>query len=219
VLRVETVVGGRRHESNVEVETIYNHRIRRATDEYAEVDVEIERLEIYHEGQYVGYVENLPDRLRKTRATVYRDGTVEFSRELFLVGDPYVGFEVVSTRAYDGYVLDAYHHSDGYYAGRVDLRSNRVRTIRSSRLFKPGRFDGLVPISLLPRDEGWLGDYGIDAISATGDDYNRYYGGGASRSAPLSGIDPLQQEDGWEYRTEEGSDITFERKSRIQRVQ
>ncbi len=219
VIHVQTVIRGNRYQSEVEVETVYRHSVRRATDDYAEIDVEIERLELYQDGQYLGYVDDLPSRLRKTRATVYRDGVVEFDRELFLVGDPYVGFEVISTRAYEGYVLDAYHHSDGYYAGRVDLRRNRVKTIRSSRLFKPHRFDGLVPVSLLPRDEGWLGDYGADAISAVVDDYDWYYGGSASRNAPVSGNEPLRQEDGWEYRTQDGSDITFQRESRIQRVQ
>jgi hypothetical protein len=218
VIRVETVINGRRNQADVEVETVYTHSVREANDQFAIVDIEIERVEIYQGNRFLGYVEDVPSRLRRTSATVYRDGDVIFDRDIFLVGDSYVGFEMVSTQAYDGYVLDAYHHTDGYLAGKVDLRRHRVSTVRSSRLFKPHRFDGLVPISLLPSDEGWLADYGFEAISASYDDYDWYYGG-QSRPTNAYRAEPLRQEDAWDYTTEDGADIAFKRESQILRVQ
>ena len=216
VVYVETVVNGRRNRAEVEVETVYSHRLIYANDNFAEVDVEIERLEIYQGGRYLGAVDRIPTALSQMTATVYRNGDVFFDRETFLLGDTYSGLELLSTQAYDGYVLDAYHHRDGYRVGQVDLRRGRVVEKRSSRLFRPDRVDGHVPISLLPNDEGWLWDYGADAISAAVDDYDWYYGGSGAR-AP--GVDPYRQEDAWDYTAQSGVDIRFRRESQIQRVQ
>lgn len=217
VVKVETVVYGRPSRAEVEVETVYSHEVVHANDEFAEIDVRIERLELFQGGQFLGYVDRLPSDLSQMTATVYRNGEVYFDREIFLLGDPYAGFEVVSTRSYDGYVLDAYHHTDGYRAGSVDLRNHRVRSRKSSRLFRPNRADSHVPISLLPNDEGWLWDYGIDAISATVDDYDWYYGGQrTSMTQPSTG---WSQQDAWDYQTDSGAEIKFERNSQIRRVQ
>jgi hypothetical protein len=218
VVYVETVVNGRPSRAQVEVETTYSHRVIQANDEYAEINVQIERLEIYENGRYLGHVEQIPAGLSDMTATVYKDGQVYFDREIFLVGDRYAGFEVLSTRAYDDYVLDAYHHSDGYRAGKVDLGSNRVRTIRSSRLFRPDRADGHVPISLLPNDEDWLWDFGVNAISAASDNYDVYYGASGRASDIDLGVEPFRQEDEWQYSAKSGAEIKFQRESQIQRV-
>jgi hypothetical protein len=219
VVQINTVVYGRPSRSQVEVETVYSHEVVHANDEFAELDVRIERLELFENGEFLGYIDEIPSSLKQMTATVYRNGDVFFDREIFLLGDPYAGFELVSTRAYEGYVLDAYHHTDGYRVGSVDLRRHRIRTKKSSRLFRPNRADGHVPISLLPNDEGWLWDYGIDAISATVDDYDWYYGGqGRTRRTQPSG-EGWSQQDAWDYKSEAGAEISFERQSRIQRVQ
>ena len=219
VVYVNTVVSGRPSRSQIEVETVYSHEVIHANDEFAELDVRIERLELFENGRLLGYIDQIPSSLTQMTATVYRNGDVFFDREVFLIGDRYAGFEVVSTMAYEGYVLDAYHHSDGYRVGSVDLRNHRVRAKQSSRLFRPNRADSHVPISLLPNDEGWLWDYGIDAISATVDDYDWYYGGQGRTNRAQPAGEGWSQQDAWDYKSDAGADIRFERESKIQRVQ
>ncbi|MBO6576714.1 MAG: hypothetical protein JJ896_13880 [Rhodothermales bacterium] len=218
VVYVETVVRGRPSRAQVEVETVYSHNLVYANDDYAEIDIEIERFDLYQNGRYLGYVDRLPARLSEMTATVYRNGEVYFDREIFILGDTYSGFEVLSTHAYDGYVLDDYHYDDGYRVGRVDLRRHKVTTKKNSRLFKPHRSQAHVPISLLPSDEGWLWDYGVDAISAAVDDYDWYYGAYGSRAPRTLSTEPYRQEDQWTW-SRDGADVSFKRESHIQRVQ
>jgi len=216
VIRVEVYHDGRRDWSDVEVETFYRHTVRRATADWAEIDIEIDQIDVYDGNRYLGYVDRLPAELRTIRATVYRNGEINFDREVFLVGDPRIGFEVVSTRRYDGWVQDYYRSEDGYRAGRVDLRRHRVHRIRRSRLWSPYRYTGVVPVSLLPDQQGWLWDYGIEALSAADDNYDWYYGGSGAR-APSE--DPgLYGADEWSYQTRDGADVRYERESNLERV-
>lgn len=164
--------GGHRHrDGRIEVETWYRQRVRHADGRYAEVDITLERIDLYRDGRYIGQVDHIPDDLGHIRATIYRSGRVSFSRDVFLLGDPYVGFEMISTRHYDGYVLDKWHRSHDLRVGVLDLRRERVYHARYSRLFNPYDFDGYAPISLLPDDQDLLWDYGT--ISYYNDDY--YY--------------------------------------------
>jgi hypothetical protein len=220
VIRVEVNRGGRRDWSNIEVETFYRHSVRRATADYAEIDIEIERVELYDGDAFLGYVDSLPGDLRRIQATVYRNGEVRFDREVQLLGDPYAGFEIVSTRHYGGdWVYDDYRAEDGYRAGRVDLGRHRVDSIRRSRLFDPYEFSGAPPVSLLPDQDGWLWDYGVDALSAGYDDYDYYYGGNAAAPRGTTLDYPAQYSDEWSYQTRDGADLRYERDSAIQRVQ
>ncbi len=219
VIRVEVVHDGRRDWSDVEVETFYRHSVRRATADWAEIDIEIDQIDVYDGDRYLGYVANLPQELRTIRATVYRSGEIRFDREVFLVGDPRVGFEVISTRHYDGWVQDSYRPEDGYRAGRVDLRRHRVLPIRRSRLWDPYRYTGVVPVSLLPDQQGWLWDYGVEALSAVYDDYDWYYGGAGTMAPRGASEDPgLVGADEWSYQTRDGADIRYERESSLDRV-
>ncbi len=113
---------GRRHrDARLDVRTEYYHRVRRADARKAEIEIFVDRIEIYEGGRFLGEVRHIPSDLSRIRATVYRNGRTEFDRSVFLVGDPYVGFEMISTRYYDGYVLNAYRSSHGFRVGRVDL--------------------------------------------------------------------------------------------------
>ncbi len=213
--RIEVGWGSRRDWSNIEVETVYSHRVRYATDDRASIAIRIERVEIYDDGRYLGYVDRLPDNLSRIDATVYRDGAVEFDQDIFLMGDPFVGFEIIATRPYDGWVMDDYRVEDGYRAGAVDLGRNRVEPIRRSRFFDPEGYGAMVPVSLLPDRDGWLWDYGVEALSARTDDYDAYYGGRSDRA--WNG-EPLTQEDTWSFDTRGGAELRFDRRSSIQRV-
>ncbi|MDX1547240.1 MAG: hypothetical protein R3247_09645, partial [Rhodothermales bacterium] len=179
VVYVDAGWGRRQHRrSEIDVRTFYYHELRHATREYAEVDIFIERVELYADGRYLGEVDRIPDRLSRIRATVHRDGYVEFDRDVSIVGDPRAGFEMISTRAYDGYVLDRYRSGHDLRAGVLDLRRGRVVPTSYSRLFDPYDFNGFVPVSLLPHDAGWLLDYGEASFSGAYYDYDPYYYGG-----------------------------------------
>lgn len=123
------------------------------------IDVYLDRIEIYEDGYVVGEVNRIPEQLARTRASVDRNGYVRFDRDLFLVGDPRVGFELISTRHYDGFILNSYRRSHGIRVGVLDLRRERVVGVRQSRFLDPRRFGGYVPIHLLPEDTGWMIDY------------------------------------------------------------
>ncbi len=180
VIYVNAGWGRHRRQSQIDVRTTYYHELRHASRDKAEVDIYIERIEFYENDRYLGEVHDIPKRLSRIRATVYRDGHVTFDRNVFIVGDSYAGFEMVSTRYYDGFLLDAYRPSHGMRVGVVDLYSGRVVRASYSRLFDLDHFDGYVPVSLLPDDRGWLLDYGNASYSANYYDHDPYYYGGYS---------------------------------------
>lgn len=156
---------GNRSNAAIEVETTYRHRLRRADNRRAEIDIDIERIALFDRGRFIGEIDRIPSNLSRTRAYVYRNGAVRFDREVFVVGSRIDGFELISTRYYDDYILDAYDPRHGYRAGYLDFRRNRVVHVRHSRFFDPYHFAGYVPISLLPDDSHWLLDYGRRSIS------------------------------------------------------
>lgn len=207
------------------METQYSHRVVSSNDQMAELEIQIEAIDLYYEGRHLGSVDYIPEDLRTVYATIYVDGQVRFDREVFVLGDPRVGFEMVSTPFYDGYVLDEYRRGDGYQVGRLDLRSGSVYRVRSSRLFDPFAASGYIPISLLPENDGWLWDYGADAISAAIDDYDYYYGPDGGRSAGRydgsTGFqsEPLYSADEYAFRTRAGADVSIKRDTEIQRIE
>lgn len=178
VVYVESGWARQRYDARLDVRTVYRHRVRYASRDRAEVDIYLDRIELYEDGYFLGEVDRIPSNLGRIRATIYRSGRVRFDRDVFVVGDPRAGFELISTRHYDGFILNAYHRSHGYRVGVLDLRRERVVPVRYSRLFDPYDFRGFVPISLLPDDTGWLCDYGYESPTRYywGDDDAYYYG-------------------------------------------
>ena len=211
------------------METQYRHRVISSNEQMAELEIQIEAIDLYYEGQHLGSVDDIPENLGTVYATIYADGQVNFDREVFVLGDPRVGFEMVSTPYYNGYVMDEYRQGDGYRAGRLDLRLGRVYNVSSSRLFDPFAASGYVPISLLPENEGWLWDYGAEAMSSVADNYDYYYGaqnggsgiGSNGRSSGVSGYqsEPLFSADEYQFRTRAGADVSIKRDTEIQRIE
>ena len=207
------------------METVYRHKVKYATDDYAVLDIEIEEVALYEDGRYLGSVDRIPSSLAKIEATVYSDGQIDFDQDVFVVGDRRAGFEMISTPFYNDYALAQYNRKDGYKVGVINLRSGKVSRASRSRLFDPRDYNGFAPISLLPEDEGWLWDYGADAISAVSDDYDTYYGykdgyryeGGASRNFKTG--QPLNASSEYSYGTEFGAQFDIKRESHIQRVE
>ncbi|MBX2820027.1 MAG: hypothetical protein KTR29_10115 [Rhodothermaceae bacterium] len=173
-------IGGRKNyrRSRIDVRTDYHQEVRYADHGKAVVDIYLDRIEVYKDGYFYGEVYRIPDHLSHIEATIYRNGDIVYDKDVFLVGDPEVGFEMISTRNYDGYVLDYYQRSHGYKAGKLNFRSRRVESRRYSRLFDPYGYNNYAPISLLPEDR-YLADYGYDSVSYNyyDDDYDPYYGG------------------------------------------
>jgi hypothetical protein len=179
VVYVEVGWGGHRRQARVDVRTNYHQQVRYADERRAVVDIYLDEIEVYEDGYYVGRVRRIPDHLSHIEATVYRNGEVAFDRDVFLVGDSRSGFEMISTRPYDGYILDQYDRSHGLKAGQLNFRRSRVEPLRYSRLFDPYDFRGYAPISLLPEDRNLVADFGYESISYGyyDDQYDPYYGG------------------------------------------
>lgn len=151
--------GAFRRTQELEVVTTYRQRVRSASRGRADVEVDVERLELYRNGRFVGEVHHLPRHLRRITARIYRSDRVRFDRDLFLVGTPRRGFELIATRHYDGHVLSAYERGHDVEAGALDFRSGRVVPVRYSRLFDPYGRSPLVPTPLIPDDPALLLDY------------------------------------------------------------
>lgn len=160
VVTVDVGWGRHRRAMDLDIRTFYKQRIRYANHRKAEVELTIDRIEVYRGRRFLGYVEHIPHRLRTVDATIYRNGRIDFERDLFLVGDPAQGFELISTRYYDGYVLDRYERRHGFRVGTVSFRRHRVYTAHHSRFFDPYDFHGYAPIGLLPApDVMWDNQY------------------------------------------------------------
>ncbi|MGI9174934.1 MAG: hypothetical protein ACR2GR_06415, partial [Rhodothermales bacterium] len=220
VIYYEAGWGGRRHESRIDVRTDYHHRVRSADRRRAVVDIYIDRIALYENGRFLGAVDRIPNRLEKIRAVIHRSGHVEFDRDVFLVGDPYAGFELIATRHYDEFLLDAYERGHTLDVGVLDLRRGRVEKVRHSRLFDPYDFDGFVPISLLPEDNDWLCDYGYGSVTAYyyGDDDGYYYSSGHTGRTGVS-AEPLRYQRERTLRTSIGATIRLERDVNIRRIE
>ena len=206
-------------ESRIEMETTYRHRVRFANADYAVLDIDVEQIAIYDNGRFLGLVERIPNHLSSIEATVFRNGDIAFDRDLFLVGDRRAGFEIISTEFDDGYAGQGYRYGDDIRVGRVDLKRGRVRSADYSRLFDPNRWQGFAPISLLPEDEGWLWDFGADAISAAHDDYDAYYGQGNGAWRGYRSDAALTTENRFRYDAAFGASFNVERKAEIRRVE
>ena len=213
VIYVDAGWGGRRHSQRVDVRTTYRQRVIEASDTHARVRIDIESIELYQGDRYVGYVDQVPGNLARIEAVVYDDGYIEFDRNVFLIGDAYRGFEILSTRHYDDYLLSAWQRDHRLDVGEVDLRRGRVRNVGRSRLFNPYDFNGLVPISLLPEDDR-LWDYGRDAIS---DNYDGYGYGDDRRYGDDWRYD-LNRSDEIRYSTEAGVAVAYNRETILERI-
>ncbi len=212
VVYVNAGWGGRRLSQRVDVRTTYRQRVLHANDQYAEIEIEIDGIEIYQGDRYVGYIDRIPSRFSRIRATVHADGFIEFDRNLHIVGDRYRGFEVLATPYYNDYLLNAYRDGHDVDVGKIDLRRGKVKSIRRSRLFTPYSFNGLVPISLLPDDDR-LWDYGRDVISDAYDDY------GFDRNRGDDWRYNLERSDQIRYNTEAGVEVAYNRETVLERIQ
>jgi len=118
----------------------YRHRVVYSDAHMTVLRIEIEEIDIHERGRYRGEVRRIPREMRTIEATVYRNGDVEFDRDIYVTGDSRRGYRLVVD---DGY---------GYRIGYVDLRRGRV-----SKVYHADVAPRLgARISLLPDDAEWL---------------------------------------------------------------
>jgi hypothetical protein len=244
VVNVTATWAHHRRSARIDVRTQYHHRVLWADAHRAKVIITIDAIELYAGGRYLGAVDRIPRHLRRVKATMYRNGQTRFDRDLFVIGTPRLGFELIATQSYGRPLLGAYHRGDWVEAGRLDFYTGEVIPVRRSRLFRPYAFNGLVPISLLPERSAWRCDVGIDAISAYpyhgadrygdyDDSYSEYDGhdgwddrDGGYYFGPLSnedrpsprGLAPLQRSYDDTVRLPEGGQVTMAREVRLERI-
>lgn len=132
----------------MEFETLYSQRVRHANRDYAVIDIDIEEVVIYRDGRYVGRVDRIPGHLSRATATVWRNGDLEYDRDIFVVGNSLTGFELIS----EEYMPDGHTR---VRAGLIDLHRGRVRAVGRSRLYDPYYPDRFYAQSLLPEDVAW----------------------------------------------------------------
>ena len=166
VVYAESGWRGRGWESRYEVVTTYRQRILDASASRARLELLLDDVTLYQDGRYVGRVTRFPYDFERLRATLTRGGRVDFDRDLMVIGDARDGFELVSTRAYGGYAYASWRRGDDVRAAWLDFRSQTATFAGRSRFFDPYDYAGYAPISILPADADWLGDYGLYSASA-----------------------------------------------------
>jgi len=118
----------------------YRHRVVYSDAHMTVVRIELDDIAFHDRGRYVGAVRRIPRDMRTIEATVYRNGDVEFDRDIYVTGDRRRGYRLVVD---DGY---------GFRIGYVDLRRSRVSKVYHSDIApRLGR-----RISLLPDDVDWM---------------------------------------------------------------
>lgn len=122
------------------VDVDYRHRVVYSDAHMTVLRIEIEEIDIRARGRYLGEVRRIPRDMRTIEATVYRNGDVEFDRDIYVTGDSRRGYRLVMD---DGY---------RYQIGYVDLRRGRVSKVYHSDV-APRLGDR---ISLLPDNADWL---------------------------------------------------------------
>lgn len=198
-VRVES---DRRYGYGSSVLDIRTHYRQRTSGGYngERVDVRIERIEVYQDGRFLGYVDyyDLPGDFDHVTATRMRNGELRLDDDLLLVGEASVGFELIRFDGNDFY--GAWRRQ--YDALALDLRRSSARRVGYSRLFDPYDYRGYVPVSIVPDfqddfygygqpgyggyDQGGYGQPGYDRGGYEGPTYNRSPRGGTSGSGTVN---------------------------------
>jgi len=140
----------------LEVRSTFRRKIRSVHRDYVEVEFELDRIGVTAAGRFLGQVDRFPGNLRRVRAKIYSDGFVEFDRMLYVAGNQFTGFELLSTRHCGGDLIGATYGCLDPRSGEIDFYRERVNPTRYSRLLDPAHPGDVVPVALVP-DEEYLG--------------------------------------------------------------
>lgn len=148
---VETGRRRGRRAQRFEIRTRYRYVPRRVSRRVADVDVLITGIDVYQRGRFVGSIERIPPRLRRTRARIFRNRPARIDREIAVIGGGGYGYELLALRP--GRV---WQRPTVLAAARVNIRRGAAIPVRRSTLISSRRSRYLAPIPLLPPDVGQI---------------------------------------------------------------
>ena len=137
--------GGQRFE----IRTRYRYVPRRVSRRVADVDVLITGIDVYRRGRFLGSIERIPPRIRRTRARIFRYRPARVDREVAVIGGGGFGYELLALRPGGGWKRPAV-----LAAARVNIRRGAAIPVRRSSLVYTRGARYLTPIPLLPPDIG-----------------------------------------------------------------
>lgn len=159
--------------SVLELRTHYRQRRVGSGARYGErLELQVERLDAYQDGRYLGSVDqyDLPERFRRVHATLQESGRLRLEGDLLLVGEAGVGFELIRFDGSDFY--GSWRRQ--YDALTLDFARSRARALGWSRLFNPYDYRGYAPVSIVPDvEDDFYGGYGYDGYGQPGYDRAR----------------------------------------------
>lgn len=180
--------------SVLDIRTSYRQRVSGGYSSGDRVEVRIERIEVYQDGRYLGYVDyyDLPRDFDHVTATRMRNGELRLDDDLLLVGEASVGFELIRFDGNDFY--GSWRRQ--YDALSLDLRRSSTRRVGYSRLFDPYAYRGYVPVSIVPdlQDDFYGYNGGYYGQSGSGYDQPGYSRDGYE--GPVQGRSPRGCTDG-----------------------
>jgi hypothetical protein len=150
----QVVEAGRRRgrrAQRLEIRTRYRYVPRRVSRRVADVDVLITGIDVYQRGRFLGSIERIPPRIRRTRARIFRNRPARIDREIAVIGGGEYGYELLALRP--GRV---WHRPAVLAAARVNLRRGAAVPVRRSRLISSRRSRNFSPIPVLPTKLGQI---------------------------------------------------------------
>lgn len=146
---VETGPRRGRRAQRFEIRTRYRYVPRRVSRRVADVDVLITGIDVYQRGRFLGSIERIPPRIRRTRARIFRNRPARIDREVAVIGGGGFGYELLALRP--GRV---WQRPAVLAAARVNVRRGAAIPVRRSSLVYARGARYLTPIPLLPPDIG-----------------------------------------------------------------
>ena len=159
-----------RWDSELQVRTTLRQRTNRYSRN-ADLEFDIERIQIYENGRYLGEVRSLPYNFSRVKASVSRNGQPRFENMIYLLGSPDEGFELMNSDFNNSYLSSWFRNRRAQIAS-IDLRSRRVRTTYRSQ-FLNDVYNDYVSIPLVPESD----NYGLGYATSDWDYYDNggYY--------------------------------------------
>lgn len=180
--------------SVLDIRTSYRQRVSGGYSSGDRVEVRIERIEVYQDGRYLGYVDyyDLPRDFDHVTATRMRNGELRLDDDLLLVGEASVGFELIRFDGNDFY--GSWRRQ--YDALSLDLRRSSTRRVGYSRLFDPYAYRGYVPVSIVPDLQDDFYGYNGGYYGQSGSGYGQPGYSRDGYEGPVQGRSPRGRTDG-----------------------
>ena len=222
--------------SELEIRTRIRQETRRSSFNNARIEFMITGIDLYQDGYLLGSVQNIPSYLGRVSATIMPSGRVDFDSMVYLVGDPYAGFELVNTRFSSSFLIGSILGYNRTRVGAIDLRARRVYDIRNSNYLNDRNYRDNAMVPLVPESDDWgLGytvagfdyrdDWYFDQRGYAYDDYKTRTGrtyrsaqsqGDRERAIP-SKSDGFRNGNDQTFRSDSGTEVRLRRRVEIQK--